>query len=433
MKAILISAILLFIAAIVLLFNSIKFGLFIGIIALILLFYGYINFKSETQFIKEVLQSAKNKEFGKKYTPVAKSDFSEIGILINEVIDEFEKTIEIRRTREKEFLTILDAITSPVVIVDEEGNLVTNNISARSIFRKLPETEKARYYYEAIFSDELNKIIFDTINEKAVKVAKFDINSSKYEVNIFPFVSRQERFFLFYLDDITEKERMKEMQRSFISSITHEIRTPLSVMIGSTEILAKEKLKKEERNKLTSLIKDSAERMNNLVTKLAELNALQEYGKPLNETVDLKEICQVVHSKYKKMAEMKNIDFVYEAESIFVLGDSFLLEELLSNLVENAINYTAQGSVKILVLGINEKAKIIVKDTGEGIKEEFLSRVFEPFETHEISRSKKYSGLGLGLSIVKRITELHKGEVSIRSTPFKGTEVEVILPIVKKN
>jgi len=433
LKEILISAILLSIAAIALLFNGVKFGLFIGIIALIVLFYGYLSFKSETQFIKEVLKSAKSKEFGKKYNPVAKSDLSEIGILVNEVIGEFEKTIEIRRTREKEFLTILDAITSPVVIVDEEGSLVTNNIVARSIFRKLPETEEARYYYEVIFSDELNKIIFDTINGKAVKVAKVDINSSKYEVNIFPFVSRQERFFLFYLEDITEKERMKEIQRSFISSITHEIRTPLSVMIGSTEILAKEKLKKEERNKLTSLIKDSAERMNNLVTKLAELNALQEYGKPLNEAVDLKEICQVVHSKYKKMAEMKNIEFGYEAESVFVLGDSFLLEELFSNLVENAVNYTAHGSVKVLVSEINEKAKIVVKDTGEGIREEFLSRVFEPFETSEISRSKKYSGLGLGLSIVKRIVELHKGEVTIRSTPFKGTEVEVILPIIKKN
>ncbi len=406
-------------------------GLYFGFLSIILLVYLYFYLKNEIEEIKGAIKSAKEKRFDKKYSHAEKNELALVGKLLNELIEDYEKTLEKRRMREKEFLTMLDAIPSPIFIVNHEGIVNVSNKASSKIFRNI-KMEKDIHYYEIIYIDELNTIIRNALEGTEVPIKNFSLDKTIYEVSVFKFVSRDEKFYLFYLSDITENEKLKELQKNFITSITHEIRSPLSVILGSTEILSRERLSKDERINLMKLLKNNTERINSLVTKIAELNALEQYSKSLEEIVDLKEVCEAVYSKYRDMADSKNLNFVCEASSVFIIGERFLLEELLSNLVENAIKYTKEGSVKVSIMQ-EEKARIIVKDTGEGIHEDYIKRVFEPFEKGRLSRSHVSYGLGLGLSIVKRITELHNGEVHIRSIPYQGTEVEVQFPIVKNN
>lgn len=417
--------------SITLLVSGIQMGLYFGFLSIILLVYLYFYLKNEIEEIKGTIQSAKEKRFERKYSYTGNNEISLVGKLLNELIEDYEKTLEKRRMREKEFLTILDAIPSPIFIVNHEGIVNVSNKASSKIFRDI-KIKKDIHYYEIIYIEELNSIIRNVLESAEVPIKSFSQDKTIYEVSVFKFVSRDEKFYLFYLSDITENEKLKELQKNFITSITHEIRSPLSVILGSTEILSRERLSRNERINLMELLKNNTERINSLVTKIAELYALEQYSKSMEEVVDLKEVCEVVYSKYHDMANSKNLNFICKASSVFVKGERFLLEELLSNLVENAIKYTKEGTVQVSITQ-KEKAVIIVSDTGEGIHEDSIKRVFEPFEKGRLSQSHVSYGLGLGLSIVKRITELHNGEIRIKSVPYQGTEVEVQLPIVKNN
>ncbi len=408
-----------------------QFGFFVGFIAIILLVYVYMYVSNEIASLRDVLRRASQKDFSKRFVPITKGGLSEIGVLANLLLDELEKTVEKRRIREREFLTILNAITSPVFIVDGEGLLIVKNSACDRLFRKLDE-EAGHYYYELIPFDALNSFIDRAIHGEVEVKDSININNSTFDTQAFPFKSREELFFLFLLEDVSERKKFSEMQRSFITSVTHEIRTPLSVISGSCEILSGERLKREERRNLLNLIKANAERINVLVTKMAELSALREYSKPLEEVVNLKEVAQVVFEKYEELAKQKKLELLMEAEEVYVLGDGFLLEELMSNLVDNAIKYTSQGNVRLSVEG-NGMAKITVSDTGEGMSEDLMKRLFVAFERGETSRSRTNYGLGIGLSIVKRIAELHKGKVKVTSVLYKGTTMEVEIPSVKKD
>jgi len=211
--------------------------------------------------------------------------------------------------------------------------------------------------------------------------------------------------------------------------LIHELKTPLTAISGFLETLEEENLSSEGKAHL-DIIKRNIRRLNRLIEDLARLSELEEKPQELEvEQVNLAELVQRVAHIYESQATKKGLSLEIEAEPLVTLeADSFLLEQLVVNLVDNALRYTEQGGVKISLRNKNGGVELQVSDTGIGLAEEHLSRIFERFYVVDKSRSRKTGGTGLGLAIVKHIVLLHQGKITVTSAPGVGTTFTVWLP-----
>ena len=179
------------------------------------------------------------------------------------------------------------------------------------------------------------------------------------------------------------------------------------------------------------IIKKHTERLINIVSDLLLLSELEEKGlTQIKEKMNLEEIAENVCKIFEQKAKEKNLKLSLICEEKPVIkGDPFKLEQMFINLIDNAIKYTEKGEVSVFLRQTDKEIIVKVKDTGIGIPEEHLNRIFERFYVVDKSRSKKLGGTGLGLSIVKHIVLLHNGKIDVESTPGKGTEFTITFPL----
>jgi signal transduction histidine kinase len=235
-------------------------------------------------------------------------------------------------------------------------------------------------------------------------------------------------------DLAVDLQRYRDTRQEFLANISHELRTPITYLKGYTKVV-KDGLYETggERDLYLDIIHDEAHRLEHLVEDLFELAKMEEGKVTLTlEWLDLKHMAEQAVRRVELKAKEKGIQLKINqhGDSYSVRGDEKRMEQIMMNLLENAIRYTDEGEITVHV---NEKVGedaivFIVEDTGIGIPEEELPFVFERFYRVEKSRSRQYGGTGLGLSIVKKLVELHGGKIRITSQPGIGTRCEVQLP-----
>jgi two-component system phosphate regulon sensor histidine kinase PhoR len=231
------------------------------------------------------------------------------------------------------------------------------------------------------------------------------------------------------MHDISELKRIEKMKRDFVSNVSHELRTPLTAIKGFLETL--EDRADEKSRSFLEIIKRNTERLINIVNDLLLLSELEERGvKPMVEEVNLRELLDKLSKLFQKQLQEKSLylKINIKDEASVIMADPFQLEQLFINLVDNAIKYTEKGGVTIDISRDDGNIKIEIEDTGIGIPEEHLPRIFERFYVVDKSRSRRSGGTGLGLSIVKHIVLLHNGSISVKSKPQQGTRFTIILP-----
>ncbi len=232
--------------------------------------------------------------------------------------------------------------------------------------------------------------------------------------------------------NIKEIQNSDRMRRDLIANISHDLRSPLASVQGYLEtIFIKEKtLKQADLNQYLSIVYKNIQHLNKLVYDLLELSKLDaQQVIPKPEPFSLADLTQDVVLKFKPRAEKQNIDINYTQPSDLpmVNGDIAMIENALSNLVENALNYTPdQGKVNVGLEILDTEVKIRVSDSGKGINGEDLPHIFERFYRADKSRSSE--GTGLGLAITKKIIEAHHTEINVNSIPEKGTTFTFNLP-----
>jgi len=225
-------------------------------------------------------------------------------------------------------------------------------------------------------------------------------------------------------------KEVEKIKRDLVSSVSHELRTPLTSIKGFAETLEEEM---EGKNRhYVEIIKRNTDRLINIVRDLLLLAQLEEKGVELEiEEVDLKALAEQTMRIFDAQAKEKNLALRLESPADLppVLADPFKIEQVLINLLDNAIKYTDKGEVSLVLGRSDQDVTIAVHDTGIGMPKEKLSRIFERFYVIDKSRSRKTGGTGLGLSIVKHIALLHGGEVSVESAPGAGSHFHVRLPV----
>lgn len=232
-----------------------------------------------------------------------------------------------------------------------------------------------------------------------------------------------------------ELTRVNKIRRDFVANVSHELKTPAT----SLQLLAESLLDTLDEDPdlarfFAEQLKSETDRMTHLISDLLDLARLEsEEGVPNPHPVDVRSVLMVVLARMRQVARGKEIDLRWkrygEASLYTIDGDETQLTSMFTNLVDNAVKYTPSGGVVKVTGGTDGRGiSVSVADTGIGIPEDKLSRLFERFYRVDKARSKETGGTGLGLSIVRHIAEKHGGGVTVESAPGRGSTFTVHLP-----
>jgi two-component system phosphate regulon sensor histidine kinase PhoR len=233
------------------------------------------------------------------------------------------------------------------------------------------------------------------------------------------------------LYDITDVRRLEEVKRDFVINASHELRTPLTAIQGYLEML-QEAVRDDPSARWVEVIRRNTDRMTAIVEDLLRLASLEAKApEPAFEEVSLAGLFAELVELFGPRAEAKGIRLTVQAPAGLptLRADPYLLQQLLVNLVDNAVKYTERGSVTVTAAEQDSWSLIRVADTGIGIAAEHLPRLFERFYVVDKARSRTMGGTGLGLSIVKHIAQLHGGSVGVESVVGSGTVFTVRIPL----
>ena len=327
------------------------------------------------------------------------------------------------KNRSNTIEALMDSMSEGIILINEKGVILSVNKSACAIF-SVSSSAEGRNILEILRDTELNEFI-----QLALSGTRSEINHIRsektYRIYFSP-VTGSGALILFL--DITEKAMAEKLRREFSANVSHELKTPLTTICGSAEMLENGMVKEEDKIQFYAKIKDEASRLIRLVEDIILLSQLDEdSGTALTENVNLADAAAAVTELLRAEAEKQNISIHFKGGGYFFAVRS-QIEELLSNLIGNAVKYNKPGGrVDVDISTSDTQAAITVTDTGIGIPEEAQSRVFERFYRADKSRSKKTGGSGLGLAIAKHIVMAYDGSIELQSSPDKGTSISVIL------
>ncbi len=237
--------------------------------------------------------------------------------------------------------------------------------------------------------------------------------------------------------DLTTRRRLETIRRDFVANVSHELKTPLTVISGFAETLRDPELGESDRQRFLQTIESNTRRMQRIVDDLLDLSRYESGSwRPMIIANDLASVVTDVFTSAQRGAEAKGIALAFEApaEARYVDADPTALRQVLSNLVENAVRHTANGSIVVRAEAIaNRGVTISVADTGSGIPAEHLSRIFERFYRVDAGRAREEGGTGLGLAIVRHLVETHGGSVHAESVVGRGTTITIHFPTITRD
>jgi signal transduction histidine kinase len=233
------------------------------------------------------------------------------------------------------------------------------------------------------------------------------------------------------LYDLTPFRRLEAVRRDFVANVSHELRTPLTVISGFVETLADEELPAPLRRQFLAMTEANVRRMQRIVDDLLDLSRIESGGwLPNPADLDVRALMAEITAPLQEQAEGKGVRLETQiatgAQTAYI--DPTAARQILSNLAENALRHTSTGSVTLFADPSAEGVWLGVRDSGTGIAEEHLPRIFERFYRADPGRSREAGGTGLGLSIVRHLAEAHGGRIRAESTIGAGTEIAVLLP-----
>ncbi|RBP86201.1 signal transduction histidine kinase [Cytobacillus firmus] len=238
-------------------------------------------------------------------------------------------------------------------------------------------------------------------------------------------------------DLAVELDRFRSNRREFFANISHELRTPITYLEGYANVLENELYQnEEERQQYLQIIQQEVRRMSKLVEDLFELSKLEEGRLALDcEEVDVMEVVESAVVKTRMKAEEKGLKLEFHKENDLpsLYADGLRMEQILINLIDNAIRYTEFGKIRVRLTKESNNIMISVIDSGMGIPEEDLPFLFERFYRVEKSRSRELGGTGLGLAIVKQLVKLQRGRIEVTSEVGKGTAFHLTFPVEKRD
>ncbi len=321
--------------------------------------------------------------------------------------------------------TITENMREGLLLLDENGVILLANRSVSSLLQVYNAQGKK------MIQACRDRVVLDGVH-KAFKGEQAEVTLKKkgriYSVHCNP---AQTGGVVVLFIDVTDSFKAETHRKEFSANVSHELKTPLTTISALSEMIANGTAKQEDTRRFGEKINSQSKRLIHLIDDIIQLSRFDEDSAAADMVrFDLREIADSVIINLQEPAQSRSISVeLADSESCYVRANMRMMDELMYNLVENAIKYNREGGqVFIDIKNEGPSCRITVRDTGIGIPKEHQGRIFERFYRVDKSRSKKTGDTGLGLSIVKHIVEHHKGRIEIESNESQGTSISCIIP-----
>ena len=338
------------------------------------------------------------------------------------------------RAEETELKTRLLHMNEGIIAFDINGKIDLINPAAKMLLKISPED----YTFEDIFNKfnlNINMEKFIYLEDLTSMEQKIEVEDKTVKVLFSPFRNEENNKpegILAVIQDITENVKLDTMRKEFVADVSHELKTPITSIMGYTDTLLDGDYDKETEKEFLQVVSSEARRMAKLVTDLLELSKIDNNKKTIKKTsFDLGTLAKECQKKLAIEIKKRkhHVECLVTADVPPVYADRDDIQRVILNILTNSIKYTPDGgNIKIYVGFVYSDAYIKIIDNGIGIPEQDLNRIYERFYRVDKSRAREMGGTGLGLSIAKEILDKNGGSIDIKSKVNKGTEVVIKIP-----
>ena len=340
--------------------------------------------------------------------------------IIDELSQLIDNQIEKIKSQKDDMVSVLNLLNQGVIALDSKGDIFFINNEARKIFNVGENFSDSNYLY-LIRDIELQKTIENSLKKHSTQLFNFEINKRTINICITPITENWlNGGLIISLNDITKEENLKQVKKDFFDNASHELKSPITSIIGYSQLVSSGIVNdNKEIIEYNKKIYKEASRMNSILYDMLNIAELEQGYPVKKEDVNLKKLVLEILDAYKTKIEAKNIHLDLQIDDVKINSDIRLIDEMLRNLIDNAIKYNKEnGKITINLTG----KLFLISDTGIGIKKENQSRIFERFFMEDKARSKENGGTGLGLAIVKHIIETLVYKIEVNSKVNVGTK-----------
>lgn len=360
--------------------------------------------------------------------PVAMGIWGEIYYRLHKLVKGWrDQVLEVEQQHQR-FIQAIQASPNGVVMLNEDDQIEWCNAIAEKHFGLNARRDAMQRITHILRKPAFVQYIIRQNYREPVKLTGMgDFEQFSLEVQIFPYGDKQK---LVLSQDISQIEKTDAMRRDFVANVSHELKTPLTVLAGFLETVSELDLNEQERDRYLEMMSVQTSRMKTLVEDLLTLAKLEGNPEPpISQVVNMPNMLARLKLDAEGLSQGKHqISFDQNSDKN-ILGDDLELYSAFSNLVSNAVRYTPEGGkVCVTWAQIGEEIELCVSDTGPGIAAEHIPRLTERFYRVDRSRSRETGGTGLGMAIVKHVINRHHGELKIESTVGVGSRFCLVFP-----
>lgn len=426
--------------------GSVLFGLFIGLIlSTIIAFMFTKRFMEPIDELTKTATLISNGEYDQKVYIDNNDQIGELANAFNTMTYTLRKNLWDIETKNGELEAILTSMDTGLAAIDENYRIILCNEPFQKLLALKGEIVN-KIFYEVTRSPHIFEVVEKSLDENEYIDEEIIIHHGEEQlilnVSATPIkgkFDKNNRYgILLAVEDVTKLRKLETIRRDFVSNVTHELKTPLTSIKGFVEILKDGAIKdKASSERFLDIIDIESDRLTILIEDILSLSEIESMRLDKNTgNYDIPNIVQEVKEILQGKADSKNIniDLMIQKDLPSFRCNRDRIKQLFINLIDNSIKYTDHGSVTIECKESRDHAYLVIKviDTGIGIEEKHLDRLFERFYRIDKGRSRKLGGTGLGLSIVKHIVELYQGTIDVKSIYGSGTTMKIRLPYEKK-
>ncbi len=411
-------------------------------------FIGFIIIKINTSPLRNITQTAINfarGNFTGKAEVACSGEMRDLADAVNTMGAELQARTQIILDDKNKLDAIMANMREAVVTTDYQERIILINNSAQAMFGLSRVEINKDYLWERIRNEKVCRLVRELIGssgkaengsrpEKVVEIEILSPEKKLLQLHLSPIQIDKATFgILLVFHDITELRKLENARREFVANVSHELRTPIATIKGYVETLLENKETSEETlREFMGIIMKHTQRLDSLIEDILQLSKLDSSDLKMElHELELYGCIENIFSHYKEHCVKKDqtIELDMPPSLPAMETNEYLLRQLLTNLLDNAIKYTPNGGrISLKVETVDSTIRFEISDTGIGIAQEHIPRIFERFYRVDPSRSREMGGTGLGLSIVKHIVNLHHGAVKVDSNIGAGSKFIITIP-----
>lgn len=402
------------------------------------IYYLVLRLDQRLKKLNTTAQAIAQGDFTGVYLPDSSDELGQLGTEMISLAQQFKVNVQRYSQEAQKIQAIVTGMQEGVVALDQVGRVVLANAAAEEIFGYSEDQVKGKYLTEAQGYNALEELVRETLEKGQFGSTELILNGKTVRLQVSPYLGEttRPRGAVIVCHDVTELRRLEQIRTEFVGNVSHELRTPLTSIKGFVETLLDGAAEiPEHRERFLKIIQTETLRLQRLIEDLLTLSHIE------NRRGDFETSSSSIQEAYEKIkpvigsyAEAKGLELIVDLPNdLPTVGMGIdLLSQVLLNLLENAVKYTNQGKVWLSGSYDNSFVHLEFGDTGCGIPEQDLPRIFERFYRVDKARSREQGGTGLGLSIVKHIVEGSKGRIKVTSRLGSGSVFSCDLPAVKQ-